>query len=386
MRGRVDVHIDKLKVSSSVFLPIDKNKVKLLAKEMLERFDPSLCVLTVIPVDIETLDHEKLEDNLYEVVHGRHRFLALEQLKRDDKLKLLSFMEEEEITCQVLYYAGACNANYANIRGNDMNSRFARQPDHHDIVQMIRGFVREGFDPQTITTIVNRYATLLKFPDSLKLALKTVCSWPDTSVQLLVKIIDKFERFETKDADKVLLDRSRKKIERGEKLVLPVIQFKELVKLPEPRFREAADKILTGQISVKKLVEDYREEKVRKAKEAKIEEAAGNVGIEKLRESFPERFTQEIIDKLPTKAGPGQAGKDQAIVKYTSSVTSRVKDPSLELKVIDLEEDKDEISCLLRYVKRPRVRASLENLDKLTDTELATLYCSSDDTYCFKVD
>ena len=50
-----------------------------------------LCVLIVIPVDIETLDHEKLEDNLYEVVHGRHRFLALEQLKRDDKLKLLSF-------------------------------------------------------------------------------------------------------------------------------------------------------------------------------------------------------------------------------------------------------------------------------------------------------
>ena len=67
-----------------------------------------------------------------------------------------------------------------------------------------------------------------------------------------MKIIDKFERFETKDADKVLLDRSRKKIERGEKLVLPVIQFKELVKLPEPRFLEAADQILTGQISVKK--------------------------------------------------------------------------------------------------------------------------------------
>ena len=74
-------------------------------------------------------------------------------------------------------------------------------------------------------------------------------------------------------------------------------------------------------------------------KEVKIDEAAGNVRIEKLREWFPNRFTPEIKDKLPSKAG-----KDQAKVKYTSSVTKGSIDPSYNLKVIDLKEGKNEIS------------------------------------------
>ena len=72
-QARADVHIDHLEVCQKVLLPMDDIKVKMLAKEMLERFDPSKVTLTVVPLDPGDFNKRNTESVKYEVVHGRHR-------------------------------------------------------------------------------------------------------------------------------------------------------------------------------------------------------------------------------------------------------------------------------------------------------------------------
>ena len=74
LQGRTDVHIDRLEVCPKVVLPLDDLKVKMLAKDMLERFDPSLISLTVVPSDPDSFDVDNLEENDFQIVHGRHRY------------------------------------------------------------------------------------------------------------------------------------------------------------------------------------------------------------------------------------------------------------------------------------------------------------------------
>ena len=77
LQGRTDVHIDHLEVCPKVVLPLDNLKVKMLAKDMLERFDPSLVALTAVPSDPESFDVDNMEENDYQIVHGRHRYVFL---------------------------------------------------------------------------------------------------------------------------------------------------------------------------------------------------------------------------------------------------------------------------------------------------------------------
>ena len=77
-KGRADIHLDNLVVCSRVLVPIDPMKVKVLAKEMHEMFDPSACILTAVPCDDSEFDGQNLKANSYEIVHGRHRYVKLD--------------------------------------------------------------------------------------------------------------------------------------------------------------------------------------------------------------------------------------------------------------------------------------------------------------------
>ena len=75
MKGRADIHLDQLDVCSRVLIPIESEKVKVLAKEMFENFDPSAVTLTAVPVEnCDNFDAINLDANRYEIVHGRHRY------------------------------------------------------------------------------------------------------------------------------------------------------------------------------------------------------------------------------------------------------------------------------------------------------------------------
>ena len=72
--GRADIPIENLTVSTKVCLAIIPFKVLGLEKAMLERFDPSLISLTVVPVEDSTdITANNIAIRRFEVIHGRHR-------------------------------------------------------------------------------------------------------------------------------------------------------------------------------------------------------------------------------------------------------------------------------------------------------------------------
>ena len=75
-RGRADIKIDYLDISSQVQIPVDEVKVQQLATKFLERFDPAQLTLTAVPADIGNFKENQMEENRFEVVHGRHRYFS----------------------------------------------------------------------------------------------------------------------------------------------------------------------------------------------------------------------------------------------------------------------------------------------------------------------
>ena len=91
--GRADIPLSKLKVSPQVALPMNPIKVSGLAAGMLQRFDPTQMSVMATPASGRPFDVNKLEDNCYDVFHGRHRLAALQQLEKKGKLDKLMGME-----------------------------------------------------------------------------------------------------------------------------------------------------------------------------------------------------------------------------------------------------------------------------------------------------
>lgn len=312
--------------------------------------------------------------------------MALKLLKSQDLLKNLPMMENETLTCYILGVRGSSCLNYASLRGNELGAKFVSKPNHHDMVHIIVG-LSEDCESTKVIEIVTRYANLLKFSDLEKAALRSICKWSTDCLQLLERLLSTYESYQTADSDLKMMQQSNSKLQKGEKLIMPMQLFKQLAKVPQNHFRENVESVLTGNLSVKTLVSEYMATEERRRKEAKIEAVAGHVSIVSLRKTYPLKFTNEIIDRLPIKkAGPGQAGAGLAIEAYTKSIVkseeSGVADNSVSLDIIDLKQDVKELQGFFKQSKRPKVKEALGAFLKTVQDKLGELE-KSDDPYNF---
>ena len=358
-RARADVHIDCLDVCADVLLPIDDLKVKVLAKDMMERFDPALVTLTVVPADPEAFAVGRSDSTEYVVVHGRHRLLALKWLKSQNKLAGLPMMMREELTCYILGVTAAPGLTYASLRGNEIGAKFAAKPNHHDVTKIIAGLVETLKDNEKVYEVVSRYVNLLKYSEVLKTAIRSICKWPLDCLQLLSKIVTKFELYQTLDTDTKQMQRSNKKLMEGIKQEMPIGLFKEVARLPLEMVRDNADSIVNGSLSVKMLVKEFLTKEERRKKVAKIEEISGFQSIVNLRNTYPEKFSEEIVDKLP----PVRSSSDKPYVEvYTKTVIEEVVNSDTsekEIQFFEAEKDIQEVKRLLKYVRRSNVKTEL---------------------------
>ena len=313
--------------------------------------------------------------------------MALKLLKSQDLLKNLPMMGNETLTCYILGVRGRSCLNYASLRGNELGAKFVSKPNHHDMVTIIVG-LSEDCEASEVIEIVTQYANLLKFSDLEKAALRSICKWSADCLQLLERMLSTYERYQTADSDLKMMKQSNAKLQKGEKLIMPMQLFKKLAKLPQNHFRENVESILSGNLSVKTLVSEYTVTEERRRKEAKIEAVAGHVSIVSLRKTFPAKFTNEIIDRLPIKkAGPGQAGAGLAIEAYTKSIVKSEEsgegDKSVALDIIDYKQDVKEVQGFFKQSKRPKVKEALGALLKSFQDTLALLEKSDKDPYNF---
>ena len=122
--GRVEVPISRLRISPQVSLPISPVKVAALATGMLQKFDPTQMSVMVTPAKDQEFDATKLEENAYDVFHGRHRLAALQQLEKRGLLHKLVGMDRGMITVHIVNVTCSMDVNYGALRGNQIQSNW----------------------------------------------------------------------------------------------------------------------------------------------------------------------------------------------------------------------------------------------------------------------
>ena len=289
----------------------------------------------------------------------------LQLLKSEGKLKDLIMMEQGEVTCYILGASSLSGVNFAYMRGQDIQAKFNLAPNHHELVHIINGMKEVFVDAAKVMEVVTRYANILKFSDAMKAAIRLICKWPTENVEILVKILAKYQNYQTADSDLKTMKKNNAKLMKGEKLIMPISLFKEVSKFPQDYLMENSGSVLSGAVAVRDLVAGFAASEVRRKKEALIVQSSGHQTIENLRNRFPKMFTQDIIDKLPASK---TTSSEKAIECYTKSVIENKKsDPgeSLnQLKIIEMNKDLHEVRSFHKQAKRPKVKEALESLVK----------------------
>ena len=280
-------------------------------------------------------------------------------------MKDLTMMSSESVTCYILGVSSVSGVNFAFMRGQDIQAKLVFHPTHHDMVHIISGMMDALGNVDKVMEVITRYASILKYSDALKAALKLICKWPRDLLEVLVSILVKYQNYQTADTDLKTLKKNNSKLMKGEKLIMPISVFKEVAKFPHEFLRANSESVLSGAVSVKSLVSDFMAAAVRRHKESLIEVSSGHQSIESLRINFPEKFTPDIIDKLPAQK---KSSDERTIECYTKCVLENIKnDPevgSIQLEFIDRKQDFVEIQSLFKQSKRPRVKEALESLVK----------------------
>ena len=301
-------------------------------------------------------------------------------------LKNLPMMMHETLTCYILGVSSVSGLNYASLRGNEIGARFVAKPNHHDLAKIIVGLVETLKDPEKVSEVVSRYVNLLKYSQVLKTAMRSICKWPLDCLQILAKIINKYECYQTLDTDTKLMNRSNKNLQDGIKLEMPVCHFKEIARFPHEYLRENADLILGEKLSVKQLVKEFINLEERKKKEAKIEESAGFQSIDSLRNDFPKKFSKEIVDKLPL-VRPSSGGDKPFVESYTKIVMDESKeDPEAgckEMECLELEQDIQELKKVCKYARRSNVKQEINGIVASFESKLKKIKSPPQDPYKF---
>ena len=111
-------------MSKKVFTPITQFKVLGLAKSIHSKPDPSNLVLTVVPKDDSTFDDKNLDENEYEIINGRHRYLALKNLDEKGLLESVAGLADKRVTCYILRTTCPIQSNYG---WNEAQAAFVRK-------------------------------------------------------------------------------------------------------------------------------------------------------------------------------------------------------------------------------------------------------------------
>ena len=250
--------------------------------------------MTVVPKDIETFDEDNLENNLYKILNGRHRYEALVSLDKRGKLVTLKGLENREVIVYILRTNCAIQKNYGLLRGNELQASHVRAPQVHEILYVAEG-LKEYYSNDQVEEAIVRYCKVLSVHPDEVTALKKLTSWPSNEFDLLLKVLRRYESLQTSDIQSSSNLHSYMK--KG--LTQPVVKsiFKQLGQVLPEFFLLHADKVLKKELSLKQLVEGFQKIRKRDKVAKVVVKEAGCLSLGVLAENYPGKFTNEILDR-----------------------------------------------------------------------------------------
>jgi hypothetical protein len=333
--GWGSICIDSLKCNDSVCLPINQSEVGVLADSMLKRFDPSQAVL-IVAEDVEGGNGE------YWVLHGNHRMLAFKQLDSAKKFQDLPGIEQRSIQCYIV--GSGCRSDpalgvYCQIRSNDLAAEFQTKPEMHELIYVFNDINKNYKDVEKTTLIMDRLAKLRKVSRDDLTSLKKIFAWPQENLEQLIQVLQVYEKYQTIDSSGT---RNRSRIQRGEKLPLTRAMLRDLGKCNSEYFGSVHQGVISGEISLKQLLEkNSKLQEIEKTKAA-ISKEAGFEKFTALQQKYPEKVTDEVVKSFSGALVKGKKRNLQGqMLKYFVKNLDQPNSSEEPVKTETLEDIKD---------------------------------------------
>ena len=303
---------------------------------MQKQFDPSLVNFTVYPADPDKFDAANLEKNEYKIIHGVHRYKALQMLDKKGLLEAMPNMKDKVVTCFIVNVKSAADITYGNIRGNDLAAKFVRKPFIHELVFIFSSF-RDANNNLTskATDLIVRFAKLLlAHPDEIT-ALKKISTWSKECFESLISVLKKFEVFGTSDCGENL-DRINGYLLRGEKFKVTKEMFILIGKCDPEYFKDKAPEICDGKVSLKLVLEGTKKQLKAKKTNKLVTTLTNYQSTEKLDKKFPGKFSAEVMKRYEgAEDSQGSNIKCQMLEIYCKSVIENNQSEPLSYEYID---------------------------------------------------
>ena len=293
--GSCRIPLENISIPKELEDYLSDSRVECLVSSMTARFDPSLAVLVVAPVDDRqppVLEKGKVGDQKFLVVQKLHTFSAFVKLHENGEFIKLKGHSKGTVLCYVLNTNSSALIHYGNMRANEESNKLPRKTYPQDFLHVFDSLSKTGKSSREAWKVVERMCKLSRIGLVETASVKKLCNLSADGFGCLMKMISMMELHKTLDCKTA--NATNKKFE---KLKLTNKIFNSLAKVPESYLLDNAESVVSKTMSIKSLTENFEEiAKIEKVHSV-LAQFTGYRSISQLQVKYPEKFTPEILRK-----------------------------------------------------------------------------------------
>ena len=377
--GLAKIPLESISVAPELKLQVNMIRVRSIAESM-KKYDPSLSVLVVCPENLnEEVNLTDVKAAKFHCIQKIHTLEAFRHLDKEGKFQNMFGHSDRKVTCYVIKIEASGLIQYGHLRPTSIENQFVKKIHPQHLLHIFNSLIDQG--DLNAQKVVERMTKLCRIGANEATSISKLCTWSRGPFTELIRVVELFEKYETLD---VTPGRHQGRLARGEKFHMTNQLFNQLAKLDENYFLSGCPKILSKQISLKCLVEEYGTllsmDKVTRV----LSVLAGHKTYEQIKQEFPGKFD---LDQMKTFIGAeikeGKILNENAsrLEKYFDAVTREEPDSALNILEFHEFEGLQELKDENVFVKFDTVLLLLSQDNQDTCLEIADNICKSEAQY-----
>ena len=252
--GVAHIPLKNISISKEMEVKINPFRVQYIKTSIRKRYDPSLSVLVVCPVDENSSNAQINSDGNFFVVQKVQCFKAFQELDQEGEFVGLQGHHTGKVLCYVLKTNRRDIMEYGSLRENSISADFARKTLPQDLLHHFKSLTMADSSVDAVK-VVQRMSRLCRIGPEECTALDRFCKWSKDGFNALMLTIDKYEKYQTLDTR---TEKNQRSIARGDKMAIQHGLFKLLAKCTEEFFLSRYEQVLKAEISLKDVAEEYK--------------------------------------------------------------------------------------------------------------------------------
>ena len=307
--GAAWVPLDNISIAKDL-MKVNIFRVYKIIESLKARYDPSQAVLVVCPKnESQEIDMGNVEEVEFQVVQKVHTLCAFKEMDKTNEFEMLPGHASRNVLVYVINTNSPALVYYGNARANDIAKQHVRTLRPQDLIQVFKSLSDKDGSVNGLK-VIERMAKHFRVGINETTSLLKICKWSSLALKCMIDMLEVFEVYETLDVKQG--GRYTILLQRGEKLSMANSLLNSLAKCEETFVREHFQAVISKEISLQDLVNNYMHEvEIRKAA-AVLSQISGYKSIEQLNLKYGNKFDNEaladyigaeiLMDKMNTQA------------------------------------------------------------------------------------